>query len=671
MSNLFIQPLDDKKKYRVTRTETFEMSLDGKMEEERESTQHNTIRHPILDIRLSSLYGFILLSAMILLGKIIYLQIFQGVHYDSIAQRNRIRVEEILPRRGIIFDRTGTSVVKNIPLFSIALLPIQLPRDEFLRAKTLLQISELLEMRVSELYDIISEVGIYYSNPIIIKEDISYEDAIRIQIEGGDIPSLIFQMDSRREYLSHEPQTVKLPDDPYFYSNDELKDINEGDQASSWSHILGYVGTITKEELKETHNKYLYNDKTGKNGLEKYYEPILRGKLGQKYSEVDAYGKVKQVIAYTEPRDGKNIFLTIDAKLQSYTESVLETHLQVNKKKRGVVIIMNPTDGSLLAMVSLPAYDLNSFSRGISHNDYRLLLADENQPLFNRAISGNYPSGSTVKPIIAAAALSEKIINANTTFLSTGGLRVGRWFFPDWRVGGHGPTNLNTALAWSVNTYFYYIGGGYDTFEGLGLDRLLKYFQKFQLGSTLGIDLPSEATGFLPSHEWKEKTKNERWYIGDTYHLSIGQGDLLVTPLQVVSWMSFFANSGTLYRPHLILGSSEVNAIKTTPNPAEILTTNIISENDIHLIRQGLRSAVLWGSAQRLNDLPVTVAAKTGTAQWNTDKMPHSWLTAFAPYENSEIVITTLVEEGGEGSGIALDVTKEILWWYFTVLKKN
>ncbi|MDP1891923.1 MAG: penicillin-binding transpeptidase domain-containing protein, partial [Gemmatimonadaceae bacterium] len=229
---------------------------------------------------------------------------------------------------------------------------------------------------------------------------------------------------------------------------------------------------------------------------------------------------------------------------------------------------------------------------------------------------------------------------------------------------GHGLTNVTRAIAESINTFFYIIGGGYDDFKGLGVERIVKYAKLFGFGEKLGIDLPSENDGFLPSKEWKEKTKGEQWYIGDTYHLAIGQGDILVTPIQIAAATAVFGNNGTLYQPHLLEKSADDSSESAEEN--YIIRQNFISEENINIVRAGMRQTITSGSGQKLLDLPVTSAGKTGTAQWSEKKSPHAWFTAFAPYENSEIVVTVLVEEGGEGSAIALDIAREFMMWYFS-----
>ena len=334
-------------------------------------------------------------------------------------------------------------------------------------------------------------------------------------------------------------------------------------------------------------------------------------------------------------------------------------------------IVMNPQNGEILSMISLPAYDNNVFARGISQKEYSALISQSDNPLFNRSVSGEYPSGSTIKPVISVAALQEGIITEHTSFLSVGGLRIGKWFFPDWLAGGHGKTNVRKAIAQSVNTFFYYIGGGYENFRGLGVDKIVKYGHLFGLGTQLGVDLAGEASGFLPTREWKEEYKNEPWYIGDTYHLAIGQGDLLVTPLQVAVFTSVFANSGKLYRLHFIkeILTGDDETIRILEN--EPIRKDFIDSYNIYVVRQGMRQTVTLGSARSMQTVPVEVAGKTGTAQWSTKHENHAWFTGFAPYDNPELVITVLVEEGGEGSSVAVPIAKEFLEWYFGEYKKE
>ena len=266
---------------------------------------------------------------------------------------------------------------------------------------------------------------------------------------------------------------------------------------------------------------------------------------------------------------------------------------------------------------------------------------------------------------IATAALQEGIITAKTTFLSNGGLRIGNWFFPDWQAGGHGLTNVRRSIAWSVNTFYYYIGGGFEHFVGLGVDRITAYLKEYGLSEKLGIDIPGEQPGFLPSKEWKESVKGERWYVGDTYNLSIGQGDLLVTPLQINSLISTIANGGTLYKPHLMKYEEDPITKEKVIYETEVLNDNIVNSEYTEQARLGMKDCVDYGSCRRLSLLPFTSAGKTGTAQWSSTKENHAWFTAFAPYDNPEITLTVLVEEGGGGADVSAPIAFDILnWWW-------
>ncbi|MEK7122271.1 MAG: penicillin-binding transpeptidase domain-containing protein, partial [Patescibacteria group bacterium] len=406
------------------------------------------------------------------------------------------------------------------------------------------------------------------------------------------------------------------------------------------------------------------NDMVGRDGLELSYDDVLRGHDGQKHVEIDALGREKRIIFEERPQDGKSLRLTIDKTLQEKSEEVLRQWMERFNTTRGVVILSDPKTGFIKSLVSMPSYDNNVFAKGISSEAYQELLADEDRPLFHRALKGEYPSGSTIKPFIGAAALKEGVVDAKTTFLSSGGIRVGRWFFPDWKAGGHGVTNLAKALAESVNTYFYLIGGGSESVNGLGIERMASMLRVFGFGVPTGIDLRGEENGFIPSPDWKIKTKGEPWYIGDTYHVAIGQGDVLVTPLQIHTATSLFANAGIAYQPMLVAALEDPDGRRVEQQP-RIQTQEILTQEHIQNIRDGMKRAVTEGSARRLSLLPVSAAGKTGTAQWHTEKKPHAWFAGWAPFEDPEVMITVLVEEGEEGSKSAIGIAYDILSWYF------
>ncbi|MFH1235835.1 MAG: penicillin-binding protein 2 [Parcubacteria group bacterium] len=578
----------------------------------------------------------------ILLYRTASLQIASGDQYRLWAEQNRIRIQSIIAPRGTIFDKMNKELVKNIPNFQLMLIPADLPRSADQLSVVINDLAPYSGLSSDDLKNFIDNADSSSYQPLLIREHVPHDEAVVIEIATRDIPGVHTEITASREYVY----------------DDQL------------AHVLGYTGKLTEKEYESVLSggaQYELNEVTGKSGIEKSYENILKGINGKREVEVDALGKVQRLITDSPPIPGNNITLTIDAGLQSeLTRRISEQLAHLPNSTGAAAVVLDPRSGSVLALVSHPSYSSNSFIAGQSDEEYQALINDPENPLFFRAISGEYPSGSVIKPIIAAAALEEGIVNSKTTFLSTGGISVGPWFFPDWKAGGHGVTDVKKAIAESVNTFFYLVGGGDNvTTTGLGVERIREYGERFGLSHPLGIDVLGEASGFLPSKQWKEDTKDEPWYIGDTYHLSIGQGDLLVTPLQVASYTATIANGGTLYQPYLVNEIKDSTGKIISQHAKKILSSSFVSPANIQIVREGMRSGVTSGSSQQLASLPFTTAGKTGTAQFGADSKTHAWFTAFAPYENPEIVITVLVEAGGEGHAAALPITKEILsWWY-------
>jgi penicillin-binding protein 2 len=581
--------------------------------------------------------------SLLLIGRTAWLQIVKGDYYLELAEGNRIRIERIDAKRGVIYDRKGIPLVRNVANFMLYCIPADIPRKTEERKNIFSRITKILP----EIDPLAAEAELKKIKPrspesfepFFIADNIPYEQAMRLYLESEAWSGIVLSSRSRRSYNPITP---------------------------SMSHLLGYSGKISADELENYGALYQPIDYVGKTGLEYFWENHLRGVNGKKQVEVDALGKEKKIVDESSAEDGRNLVLSIDSQVQKKLEELLSAQIKKMGLKKGVAIAQNPQNGEIIAMVAVPAYDNNIFARGISTAEYKSILADKDLPMFNRAVSGEYPSGSTIKPVIAAAALEERVVSEHTAFLSNGGLKVGQWFFPDWRSGGHGTTDMRKALAQSVNTYFYCIGGGCNDQPGLGVERIVRYGKLFGLGQETGIDLPGEMSGFLPTKEWKEKTKGEKWYIGDTYHLSIGQGDLLATPLQISAYTSFFANGGSLYRPHLVskVLSGEDRIMSSIVE--EPVRKGFISGYNINVVREGMRQAVTSGSAKSLSSLTVSVAGKTGTAQWSSNKEPHAWFIGFAPYENPKIALTILIEEGKEGSTAAVPVAKDFLSWYFS-----
>ncbi len=570
----------------------------------------------------------------VLFGRAFWMQMIRGSYFQALAERNSTREDILLPKRGIIRDRNGVVLAENIPSFDLRatehLLPTNTVEREELLASVGRDVGLSLESIEATLASSKDPLG-----SVVLSRDIPYDRAVAAKITIGDSLGLEIVVGSKRLY----PESTPTP---------------------TLSHVLGYVGGITAAELEQRFSQgYRQIDLLGKTGVESSYESLLRGTPGERDYEVDAQRHITAVVGEKPAVDGQDLTLSLDLTLQKAVEKALKDGMEKAHVTRGSVVVLNPQDGSILAIASLPTYNNNLFSGTVSSTAYQALVADPDHPLLPRAWAGTYPSGSTAKPVIATAALAEGVITPNTTVLSTGGLQVGPWFFPDWKAGGHGVVNVRSALAWSVNTFFYYVGGGYDSFVGLGVDRLTDWMRRFGLGSKTGLDLPGEASGFVPSKEWKLQTKHEPWYVGDTYNLSIGQGDLLVTPLQVASFTATVANGGFIVTPHVGLSYGRPGEATTTVD-VHRAATPVADPTYIETVRQGMRDTVVYGSGRSLSSLAVPVSGKTGTAQWRSDKANHAWFTSFAPFDHPQIVVTVLLEEGVEGSVTAAPIAKTI-----------
>lgn len=608
----------------------------------KEVPERAVLASPIKKSRIYFLFFLISFLIFIILIRVSWLQIIKGDNYRQIAESNRVRTIFLKADRGLIYDRNLTPLVKNKPNFSLTVIPGDLPkesqkREEILNyllsffKKNVISEQKFLEIE-KEIRKIFQTLSLNSYQETEILKNLDYQLALRLDLKLNELPGFYLKIRPERDY-------------PY---------------GSTLGHIIGYLGRLSAEDLQAKPN-YLMDDFIGKTGLESYYEDLLKGKDGQRKIEVNFLGREERTVSQQSPTTGKDLILSLDLNLQKKVEEVLNKYLKIAKSQAGSIIVLSPSNGEVLAIYSWPSYDNNLFIQG----DPKNYLQDASQPLFFRAVSGEYPSGSVIKPVIAAAGLAERIIDEKTTVLSKGGIKVGQWFFADWKAGGHGETNITKALAESVNTFFYYLGGGYGSFKGLGPEKINYYARLFGLNELTGIDLPGENKGLLATPEWKQKEKGENWYIGDTYHLSIGQGDVLVTPIQVANYTAAIANGGTLFQPHLVKKFNNPENNYAEEIKPKIIRSNFIDPSYLDVVKKGLRLAVTEGSARRLNSLKIKVAGKTGTAQVGGNKSSHAWFSGFAPYESPEIVVTVLIENGGEGSSVAVPAAEEIFKAYF------
>ncbi len=595
-------------------------------------------RHQWAKFKNNSILFYACLLLFTILGsRLFYLQVVRGADYYASAEANRIRTVSAPAPRGVIFDRQGKRLAYNVPDFGLYVVPADLPDRQADEDKIFAAIGRIIDRSPYDLVEGLARIPRTSFNGVEIVRGLSQEQAVRLRSQAESWQGISIQPIEQRNYAP----------------------------GADVSHVLGYTGAMSEEEYAaRAREGYGLDEYVGKTGLEKIYQNNLRGRAGAKLVEVDSLGKEKRIVDERASVPGTNLYLHLDAALQNLITQELAAMVARQKSTGGSAIVLSPRDGGVLALVNYPSFDNNLFARGISAADYEALLADPDKPLFNRAIAGEYPSGSTFKIVVGAAALEEKLINDSFTVLSTGGLYVNGYWFPDWKAGGHGRVNIIGALADSVNTFFYTIGGGYGDFTGLGLARLVSYGKLFGLTEEAGIDLPGERTGFLPTPEWKLKERGERWFLGDTYHLSIGQGDILVTPLQVANYTAVIANGGTLFKPKLaermVLPDGSTRALG-----AEVIRTEVVSPATIATIRAGLRAVVTGGSARSLGALAAPVAGKTGTAEHGEGKPPHAWFTGFGPYDNPEIVVTVLVENGQGGDIAATPIAKKIFEYYF------
>ena len=571
-----------------------------------------------------------------------HLQAFAGEELQRKAQENTIRSQPLDSDRGVIYDVNGKQLVFNRPSFDFVCDKRDLPSERAEKERILRQSADIVGIPLSDLRREFDKTA----NPkFLIAQNLSHDQLIMLETKLEELEGCDIERNTIREYVA----------DP------------------TLAHVLGYTAKISADELKQ-HPEYAITDQIGKTGIERSYETELRGVPGRKLTEKDALGLVVKERGEIPSQSGNSVVLWLDFELQEKIQKALTSTLERIGAQKAAGIALDPKTGGVLSLVSIPGFDSNLFSHGISHTQYAEITSNPLNPLFNRAIAGNYPTGSTIKPFIAAAALEEHIIDPGKKIFTKGYIEIPHAYDPeivyrfnDWK--DHGWVDMRDALAISSNVYFYTIGGGFEDQEGLGPRRLKEYLAKFGFGAQTGIDLGGEAKGLIPDPEWKMQAKGEGWWDGDTYNLSIGQGNLLATPLQVVSSFAAIANRGTLYKPQMVKEIIDKQEIRQTPS--QVIRDHIVEQENLDVVREGMRQAVKWGSAVILNQMPVSSGAKTGTAQTgrkNEEGLDYlySWVVVFAPYENPEIVLAVMVEDAKEGSLAVLPVAKEVLEWYFT-----
>ncbi len=552
-----------------------------------------------------------LLFLLLVIG-LYFTQVMRFPYYSRLSKDNAIRIIPIDGPRGTIFDRNGISLVSDRISFNVAVVYQELKNKE----KLIRLLTNLLNVPRKDIEDALNKARQKPYAPVTIVEDIHKDKAFVLEEESFDIRGLVIQTKSVRSYI---------------YNN-------------VGAHIFGYLSEISEVEL-ESMKEYGYRmkDLIGRDGVEKYYDKFLAGIDGGIQIQIDNKGRHVKTLGFKEPAKGKDLHLTIDIKLQEVCDRLLEG-------KAGAAIVMDPNTGEILALSSNPAFDPNIFIKPDMSSERMKLLRDKRRyPLLNRAISGLYPPGSIFKVVVASGALEAGRIKRSTKFNCSGTYTLGKGSFDCWKEGGHGAQSVMDALMNSCNVFFYNAG------RALGVDNLEDFAKLFGFGRKTGIDLPDEANGLVPGRIWKRIGKKDNWYEGDTINFAIGQGYLLVTPVQILDMMAVMANKGSLVRPYI------VKKIDTT-DILNIHRKNLgLSDDTVQAVREGLYKVVNSenGTGKRAKLEGVAIAGKTGTAQ-NPLGRTHAWFSGFAPFDDARICVVVFLEHGGKGGIEPSDIARGI-----------
>ncbi len=577
---------------------------------------------------------FVLLLTSVLLVRLYYLQVVQFEHHTTLAESNRIHVQPIPPSRGLIYDRNGVIIADNRPSFSLTLT-----RERAGDWPQILDvIVEVLELGPDEraLFEKRVRQGRRPFEPVPVLFELSEEQIARIAINQFRLPGVEVVAQLVRHYPLGE----------------------------HFAHSVGYVGRINEKELKTLDPvAYSGTHHIGKTGIERFYENQLHGEVGYEEVETNARGRVLRVLKRTDPIPGKDIFLSLDVRLQEAAEKALAG-------RRGAVVAIQPQTGEVLAMVSQPSFDPNPFVTGIGFKAYADLRDSIDRPLYNRVLRGLYPPGSTIKPMVAVAGLDAGVVTPQTRVFDPGFYQLPGHShkYRNWNRTGDGSVDMDYAIMRSNDTYFYSLA------HKMGIDRMHDYMTRFGLGQRVSLDMFEETAGLMPSRDWKRARYRQPWYPGETLILGIGQGYMQTTPLQLAQATVLMATRGKWIRPHLAKSIGDEPVLNTNPPPDIILRDAKFWEYGIKGMESVMHGA--RGTARKVGDASLyRIAGKSGTAQvvaikqgekYDRDKVAerhrdHALFVAFAPVENPQIAVSVMVENGESGSGVAAPVVKLVL----------
>jgi penicillin-binding protein 2 len=591
----------------------------------------------------------VVLAVTALAGRLFYLQVVDGGRLATLSVQQRT-VEEAIPApRGLIYDRNGRLLVTNIATFVVKLRPADLPIDQ--RPEVVTRLAALLRTDVADINARIDGNPGSTFDFVRIATDVDENTARLISEAGFDLPGVEVAVEARRQYA----------------------------QGPLLSQILGYTGPVNGDQLKVLKDVgYLPDDLIGKAGLESKYETELRGLYGTEMVERDASGRKTQVLqTLAEPQPGDSLNLTIDTKEQQYAQKALLWAMNKVGIKRGVVIVMNPQTGEVIALVSLPTYDNNDFARGISNADFKKLLKNPDKPLLNHAVQAHYPPGSTYKLVAGTGALADHKITDTTKVQTKGYLVLGTTKFYDWNHQGFGACDIYCGFGHSSDTFFFQMAGK------LGIDRLGYWARQYGFGSPTGIDLPGEVAGIVPTNRWKQDALGAPIFPGETYQAGIGQGYDVVTPIQLINAYAALANGGTLYRPQIVHDIVGPDGSVVRPFAPEVIHDMKVPGSVLRVMRNAARSTVTLRHTYNLVDLPIKVAGKSGTAEFglrdSKGRLPYSsWFVGFVPKDekhgsfdatSSDLVALAFAYDSRTTGNVATEIVKYYLQLHFDIKK--
>jgi penicillin-binding protein 2 len=595
---------------------------------------------PELQVRMGVTAAIVLVAFGLLGIRLWYLQIDKGAEMRLMSEQNRIRLVRVPAARGVVYDRHGEILVDNRPSFDVVFVPEDARRDRNQVLSTLARYLGEEEPALRQDARAGSKRPPYQG--IVLRRDLDWPGVVALETHQLDLPGISLQVGPRRFY-------------PY------------GPLAA---HLLGYVGEVSQRELEHAGDEtpYRSGDLVGKAGLERAFDEELRGESGGEQVEVDALGRRMRVIDHVPDVAGHTLWLTLDRDLQDVAERALGD-------RDGAIAAIDPRNGEILVMVSKPAFDPNTFARGIRREEWRGLMQDPKHPLNNRATQGQYPPGSTFKVAVAAGIAEEKIGGPNPGVHCSGGIPFGNHFFRCWKPGGHGGVDLHWAVVESCDVFFYTYG------QKLGVDGIAEYARRLGLGLPTGVALENEKTGLIPDSEWKQRRFKQPWFPGETLSVAIGQGYVTATPLQMANLAATLANGGTRYRPRYVKRIEAADgSVRAVPEP-EVMGEARLGKATLDKVRGAMRDVVMSerGTGKKARVLGTDVAGKTGTAQVvklgesreRSNKgalktRDHAWFIAYAPVDEPEIAVAAIVEHAGGGGGaIAAPLVHDILAHYF------